>query len=327
MDIERKALYNLIRMNWFNEPNLNIEPWQVEDYRSLKLPILFDSLLAWDISIDEQEFLNIAETADSPEMLSDILTENLSLEPPEQDQVFLLVFEIWRRLLPEKQCLSVFCDELDHQIFLYDSGDLSAAEGLQDAIANLQMIMDENLDEGAKPVEIFETLSSACANDLKTFLYDYIAEQIDSEHTTYALELVEGFSPYMKGNKWFELLKIRLLEFSDSEEARLELRKLVQKVVKEEDLPFNLEVLAFIVQAGENGEFNKMVRATVSILEKEEDFADLLTICADYYNCIDDDEKEQQVQKIIDDRDQHSWDKPLETNDKDLTLLLGIVKK
>ena len=33
MQIERRALYNLMRMNWQIDPSLPAEPWQVEDYR------------------------------------------------------------------------------------------------------------------------------------------------------------------------------------------------------------------------------------------------------------------------------------------------------
>ena len=35
MDAERRALYNSLRMHWLLDPNMAVEPWQVEDYRSM----------------------------------------------------------------------------------------------------------------------------------------------------------------------------------------------------------------------------------------------------------------------------------------------------
>jgi hypothetical protein len=326
MELERKALYNLLRMNWLNDPNSDVEPWHVEDYRNLGTHTLFQYINAWDIHLDQQRFFSLADSADSPEMLSEMLMEDLSLEPHEQDQIFLLIFELWRRLLPERVSLSIFCDELDHQIYLYDKDDLAGAEAIQDTLANLQMIMDDNSDEGVKPTEIFEKISYSCANDLESFLYDYIAEQMDTDNIPYARELIEGLAPYMKGSKWFDLLQIRLLEISDTEIAHDNLKKMVQKVVKENDLPFNLEVLSFIVQAGGKGEFNKMVRHTLPLLKKEEDFRDLLEICTDYYNCIDEDKKERQVQELLENRNKDSSNEPLNPHDEDLSKLLKIIR-
>ena len=44
MHIDRKALYNLLRLNWLRDPSLDVEPWQVEDYRHLELETLYERL-------------------------------------------------------------------------------------------------------------------------------------------------------------------------------------------------------------------------------------------------------------------------------------------
>lgn len=326
MELDRKALYNLVRMNWLNDPEIDAEPWQIEDYRCLTPHTILEMLHSWDIALNEQEFIRLAEECDSPEFLTDFLTEDLALDPQEQDQIYLLIFELWRQLLPEKQCLSIFCDELDHQIYLYDQGKLKSAEEIQDTIANLQVLMDENYDSGAKPKEIFATVASSCANDLKTFLFDYIAEAIDNEQYSYATELCEGFDPYLKGEKWFELLKIRLLDLSDHEGALNELRKIVQKAIKEEDCDFNMELLAFILQAGEKGELQKIIKATLPLLKTEEDFLEVLAITADYYNYNDDDQKESQIQQLIDSRKKLPAGARFDPRDQDIVNLLKIIK-
>ncbi len=55
--IERRALYNLLRMNWINEPTLPVESWQVEDYRALSLPDLFGRLKDFNIQLERVSFI------------------------------------------------------------------------------------------------------------------------------------------------------------------------------------------------------------------------------------------------------------------------------
>ncbi|MGA8163746.1 MAG: hypothetical protein WB791_01830 [Waddliaceae bacterium] len=326
MEIELRVLYNLLRMNWLKDPNLSVEPWKVDDYRSMGIEHLFQKLKACGFVLDKNNFLAFAESIDTPEDLTERLLEDFDDDSIEKDRIYLLVFELWRRLLPEKLCLSVFCDELDHQIFLYDQGDAAGAESIQDAMTRLQMILDENVDQGGKSTEVFETVSSFCANDLESFLYDYIAEQIDNKNIFYSSELLDGFKEYLKTSKWFDLLKVRLLEFSDPEEAQEQLRKLVQKAAKENDMLFNLEVLSFIVQSGEKGEFKKMVKKTVPLLENEEDFQDLLTICGDYFRCLDEDQKEQTILSILEKRLEKPAEVAIDQHDPDVIALLKSIK-
>lgn len=326
MKIECRVLYNLLRINWLKDPSILVEQWQIDDYRSIALADLFQKLEALGFVLDKNSFLAYAENTDTPEDLTELLLEDLELSSIKKDHMYLLVFEIWRKLLPEKLCLSIFCDELDHQIYLYDQGDVASAEPIQDAVAHLQKIMDENVDLGVKPTEVFTTVSASCANDLESFLYDYIAEQIDNKNISYSSELLDGFKEYLKASKWFGLLKVRLLEFSDPEDAQEVLRKIVQKAAKENDMLFNLEVLSFIVQGGKKGEFKKMVRKTVPLLENEEDFQDLLTICGDYFRCLDEDQKEQAILSILEKRMQKPIEVGIDQHDPDLVKLLKSIK-
>jgi hypothetical protein len=326
MEISRRALYNLIRMNWINDPTTDCERWQVEDYRALNTDELFLGLQRLGIPWDPETFALYAFSVESPEELTDLLLKETDLEPMEQDRIYLFLFEIWRRLLPEKICLSIFCDELDHQIFMYDKGDVTAAESIQDAIANLQDLLDDNVDEGVGQQTVFQTVSAACANDLESFLYDYIAEQIDNGDVLYASELLDDFDTYISNSKWFDLLKIRILELEDPEKSQDALKKLVNKAIREKELTFNLEVLSFISQCGDKKDFNKMVRQSVPLLGTEEDFKELLKICEDYYRCLDEDCKERAVQKILNARLCLNPENKLKKNDPNLETLLELIK-
>lgn len=324
MEIERRTLYNSLRMNWGYDPTIQVEAWQVEDYRKLRLEQIFEKLKEKDIFLDRISFLALAENAQSPEELTDDLLADSDLNALSQDQIYLLIFELWRRFVPEKACLSIFCDELDYQIDLYDRGIAPTAEAIQDALANLQVILDENADEGVQPKEILATINAGCANDIESFLYDFIAEQIDNRNFTYASELLDGFTSYVQDIRWFIFLKARLLAIKDPQEADKLIRNIVDKNNTDPNLELNLEILSILVQGGERDLFVKLVKNTVKNLENEEDFQDLLTISADYYRCLDLEEKENAIQDILKKRSAKSLDGSLKKDDPLISEFLKI---
>jgi hypothetical protein len=323
MEIDRRALYNSLRISWLLNPKISVEPWQVEDYRSLSSDALFERLDLHDIALDRPSFLELSDQFDTPEALTDSVLEDLETDATTEDQVYLLLFELWRRFVPEKPCLSIFCDELDHQIYLYDHGLLSHPEEIEDALANLQILMDENADEGADPHEIFQMVASGCANDLESFLYDFIIEQIEAGNEPYASELLDAFYEYVQDSKWFDFLKARLLSLSDQEAAMRIIREVLSESPK--DLEFYLETLTFMIQAGGREDFIHLVKKTIPLLESESDLQDLLSICAEFYQRLDRDSTVQAIHEMINSRDKMELDAPVSRQDPQLRELLKIL--
>ncbi len=302
MELPRKVLYNLLRSNWLLDPELDVAYWQVEDYRSLPFETLFDRLAKQNIQLDRQSFIAHAENYSSPEDLTEDLTDESDDSIEEQDQVYLQIFELWRRLVSAKLCLSIFCDELDYQINLYDSGEMENIEGLQKALANLQDILDENIDQGIAAEDAFTSVADCCAVNIEDFIYDFTADQIDAGNDNYAFELIEGFYLYLQDKKWFDFLKARLLISKDVLDGHRLLRKLVEHTTEDEDVQFSLEVLSSMVEGGERDLFVALAKFTLDLIDLEEDFQELLTVCADYYQRLDYDWEEKEIQKIIDQR-------------------------
>lgn len=327
MDIQRKPLYNLLRINWQLNPGLKIEPWQVDDYRTLKTEELFFRLAKLNLHLDLVHFTALAENCDTPEELTDSLFAH-DIPPIEmQDKVYLIVFELWRRLLPEKPCLSIFCDELDHQINLYDQEILENLEPLQDAIANFQSILDENADRGIKPTEVFNSIISACAHDVETFLYDFISDQIASGNMAYALELIEAFSIYVSDPKWFDLLKVQVASHNDDDTTNELLKDIIKHSASKKDLEFNLELLSLMTKAGNNDLFHQLFKLTLPLVQREEDFQDLLSICSDYYHFLDMDEVEKTIQEILSKRSKNSLELIVDPLDSHRIELKKILQK
>lgn len=318
---ERRALYNSLRVNYRIDPSLAVKPWQVADYRSYALDKIFHELQTHGINLDRAHFISFGEAVESPEELADQLIPESIEEQEIADYLFLLIFELWRRLLPEKQCLSIFCDELDYQIELYDAGQSLSTEGIEDAIANLQALLAENSDEGLDPHTIFESIMAGCAHDIEEFLYDYIDTQLEHQNTPYALDLIEGYLPYVLKSKWFELLHVKALLESDPEESRLLLNSLLKTAAKGHDLEFGFELLSFLAKCGEEKDFLQLFKQTIPLLEEEEDFCDLLLIAEDYFHFKDADDSEKIVKELYKERSRNAPDKPFSPKDPDFIKL------
>lgn len=297
--MERRALYNSLRMHYLQDPDIDVQPWQVADYRRESTQSLIEQLASFNIHLDRQSFIAYAETCDSPEQLTEEFLTDIDVDPEEEDYIYLLIFELWRRLTPEKQTMSLFCDEMDARIFQFDNNELDSLELLEDILVNFQYLLDEQVDDGADPRALFESIKESCAHDIEGFLYDFISLQIENENFLYASEVIEGFHDYVDDPKWFALLKARLLVATDPEEAGDLIEHLLELTESDTDLDFKMEFLALLVQEGDKQTFIRVLNSIIPLLKTEEEFLELLDLCEDYFHCLDDDESEAQIQDIL----------------------------
>ncbi|MEC7840158.1 MAG: hypothetical protein VX777_08990 [Chlamydiota bacterium] len=325
MDIQKRALYNSLRMNWLIDPSLEVEAWQVENYREMSLPLILSHLETFDIEFTIESFSALAEDFDTPEELTEFVLQDETLDPETEDRIYLLLFELWRRIETDKPCLSVFCDELDHQMFLYDHGKTQNAEDIEDALSNLDVILDENTDQGVDPNTVLQLINNGCANDIETFLYDFINSQIENANYSYALELLANFIDYVSDDKWFDLLQVRILSYTDTEEAEILIQQLAEEAIEDDDLQFNLEILSEMCQEGLPKTFSSLVRSSSKLLNTEEDFQDLLSLCIDYYCLQDEESKESSLQNLLESRPKKNLANRFDTRDPDLEKFLSII--
>lgn len=325
METRGRALFNLIRMNWQEDHSLPVEDWQVEDYRSLPIEEIFKRLEVLGISLDESRFRAVAEAVSSPEELTEALW--VDEENAEGfDKAYLLLFELWRRILPENQSLSVFCDHLDYLIDLYDQGNLINETSLQDALADLERILDQHVDQGENPHQIFEEISLYFAHDLKSFIYDYISDQIDRESFLYASEIYDAFEPFVHQEKWFEFLHIRLLANTDQEESNRLLAELIEDQKEDPDLEFLLDVARHLIHRGAIPYFIQTVKQTRHLIETEQDFQELLAITSQFYTLLDREEKAKKVKNILSVRQSIPLEKEIAPSDPDVEEFYQLVE-
>jgi hypothetical protein len=289
---QTKALYNALRMG--DHKGAKVPPWAIEDLRAQTFEQLWKRLNQLEINLNQKTFIQFAEGSDTPEDLTEILVDE-DKDPTYYDQVYLIVFELWRRLFPEKASLSIFADEFDHQIDLYVKDEIETDEQIQDALAQLSEILDEHIDAGMKPKEAFAAVTEYCASDLENFFYLYISDLLDQENPSYAEELFEEFSPFFPKHTTFDFIKARLTSFSDQHEANRQIETILSKKL---ELNFLFDILRVLVISGDRLPFQKTIKQILLQLKSEEDFIDLLELTADYFSRLDLDAKEQAILKI-----------------------------
>jgi len=319
--LERRALYHLLRQHWLSGVTIDVEPWQVEDYRNLKTADLFKQLSSFAIHLEKKTFTGHADECDSPEDLSEALIGDLTLSAKEEDQIYLIVFELWRRLMSEKPSPSIFCDELDFQIFLRDSEQNADPAPLQTALSNFLEVLQNNIDAGMDSKEAFTRLSCYCANDVESFLFDYISDQIDQDNDLYAHELIDAFTPYVEDEKWLKLLRAQLLNRSNAKAAQHLFSELVEEYREEHDFEFNLTLLAFMAQKENNPLFLQFAAYLKHMLEREEDFQDILLICEEFATHSQNPQQAQTIHSILEKRSQRDLEEDFDKSDPDLALL------
>jgi len=281
MEFKGRALYNLLRLSTKQDPSIKVSPWQTLDYRCVSEPELFATLSSIGLPLTKENFLLYAKNCEAPEELA----ECLSLEewsPETEAHSYLILFELWRRLLPGKQSLSIFCDELDRLISDFDDGVLIEDESWQAVLTELSDILDQNTVGDADLKEVFASVSQYTAHNIETFLYDYIVEVLEVENEPLAASLIEAFEDYVSEKKWFSLLRVRLLSSSGIKTWQGPLSRLLEEQSENPDLSFLMEVLAFLREQDDAPLFFECAKQIVPLVRVEEEIQELLHSMAQF---------------------------------------------
>lgn len=281
MQLKGRAFYNLLQLGDIRGGPLAVQPWQVEELRSLPEQTLFQRLEAIDASLSRERFVEQANLVASPEELANRLWTG-GRDSQQQEVLYLVLFELWRRLLPERQALSVFCDELDFEIAKRDRGDPDE-ETLRRMLGELEGILDDSAAQGQTPHEVLRAVSDFCAHDLESVLYDYIAEQIDRGNWVDASELIDGFAAYVEDAQWFELLRARILGEMDPEGADALCESLLEQLQTQPDLGLLLEVVDVLAKRANAGLFFRSVSQALSLPVTKEELRELMRLTAAYF--------------------------------------------
>jgi hypothetical protein len=326
--VHKKALYNLLRLNWRADPALYVDPWQVEDYRQLSVETLFERLGQLGISLNRESLTQVLEQVSDPEDLTDCFSE-LIRDPAELDAVYLLFFELWRKLAPDRHTLSIFCDEIDYRIEMYDSGLPDASAAVEEIIALLANLLDQNCSEGADPKEVFYAVCERCATDVESFFYDFVSDLIEQGDEAAAAEYIERFYPYVLQSHWLIFLRLRLAAIKDDDGEDIEAltADFFSLYSQEWDLDFSFEVLDFVLQTEQYHYFLPLMKHLFVGAQVEQDFRDLCFELRDYLqeSEIVDTEALEVIESVIESRKELPVDGALERDDPDLQCIIRLI--
>ena len=197
-------------------------------------------------------------------------------------------------------------------------------ELIQDAIANLLDVLDENIDKGKEAREVFISLSKYCAHDLESFLYDYIADQIDEDNDSYASDLIENFYQFLSNWQWFDFLRVRIIAKTDIDIANDILRKIIEEGDENLDIDLSLEILYFMVQAGDTELFIKLSKETLNKISIELELSEFLETVAEFFRRLDKEDNRLIIEKIIESRKKIDSNSSVEKDDKDIEAITAI---
>lgn len=331
MEIAPKALYNSLRMSFLQSPTRDHESWKVEDYRKLSSEELFERLALQEIVLDKPSFIAYCDEHDSPEELFEtIMHESEECDGEsvgeKRDQIYLLLFELWRRLVPEKQSISIICDELDYQIFLYDSSADRSEESLVDAISSLYTAIEENIDRGLAAPDVYAAICEYLANDFQTFLIDYLSDLVERGEYLYAGELLEQFYTIMPDKKWFDLINCRLIAASDIHRGHKALAKVYEAYLDAPDLQFNLDILSYLVNLPDIDLFCHVAQASIELIESEEDLQEFISISSEFYRNFGNIEAASMLSNLLEKREHDAKVEQIQQSDPDLLAIRDLLK-
>ena len=210
-------------------------------------------------------------------------------------------------------------------MYRYDQQQPETIIDLQKALTHFIRILEENVDQGVAPQEALRLLSPYCANDLETFLFDFMSDQLDEEHEVMVQDLIDELEPYTETNKWFKLLRIRLFD-EYHHKIRLKLvEEIIEEHLNEEDLDYNIELLALLCDKNSSLHFISVANHTFSLLKQEDDFQDLLSLLIEYFHLQGQKQNETVARKILEKRKSQRIDQPIKIDDLDIRTIKSLL--
>ncbi len=317
-----RALFNLLQVRYKNQtlPS-SVEGWQVEEYEKASLAQLFSRLKKLGLNLSEKSFLEVATDVENPEVLLQLLAADR--ESKIKLQIYLLVFELWKRLLPERKPVSVLCDELDHEIERLKTEKYFDSQLVQEILLNLQHLFERAVDDGYIPVKVFVIINSYLAHNLEVFLYGYIKYHLDQQNETEASEWIDGFYRYVPDKIALDFLKFRLLYRSDLQDAVKILDSLVERILEANAQKIAFDLLEFLSRFGTSDLFISTFKKMVPLIQTEKDFIAMLNIAGDFYQGLDKEMEESQIRQLVESRKNIDPDHKIEIEH----LLMSIFKE
>lgn len=304
--------------------NLGLVSW-----REQSTQFLFDQLHNLGIDLDKSHFLAWARESDSPEDLLNLLAPDNEDEEKDSlymDHLYLILFELWRRFVPERRSLSIVADDIDQTICMYDArgGECSIEE--ENSFASKMVgyfseyvrILEASLEQfkGCSPEEkedvlmegftspeaaIFGMSQPFFAHDIARSFFDFVVEYASSEIAHELLSIIDRIAPFIMPQNFLPAMRVHALWYEDEARAVQQAREFsrelfskryvdpVTKVLKQEAIPSVFAFLVFAAKTGESGLFNEIMRNIIQCIPEntQDELFELVSIALLYAETVE----------------------------------------
>ncbi|MGR3952256.1 MAG: hypothetical protein QRY74_05115 [Chlamydia sp.] len=334
-DMATKAIYNNISFHSQNPSERNLDStaayqeWMFRNWRIIPLEMLFRELNDLGIHLDKSLFLSWAYDSDSPEDLLLLLAPEESEELEEENQddldhIYLILFELWRRFLPERRSISIVADDIDCAIVEYNALDIEIhdpiratfiqrvigliAEYVRALQLGLDHIQEHANDETDKAIQeagvssighaIFSMTQPFFVHEIGRFIFDFILEELN-EDTQHEMRLVvDGLRSFIIPPSWGVCMEAHILAYENEERAVSIAKEVLKQIFPQShrqkrsgyiDTPAALSILLLAAKIGNNMLFQIAIR---NILEhvtplESEDLFEIVSIASLYTEVVE----------------------------------------
>jgi hypothetical protein len=294
-----RSKFNLIKYKKRENPNLKVKDWEVLDYKSLSLEVLFSNLKALGFDFTPESVIELKDSGEELDTISLKKFSTLHISVENLERAYLNFFEIWRRLLPDHKSISVFANDFDEFIDAYEKGEVTGNEALFNELFD---ILDESVDEGMEAKSVFEELSNYFGHDLESFLICYIFDLIEHDNETLALRYLDNIYPYIRGNLWLDFFRIKLLKGALPEDVTAITFRFLDKLKLNFDPELAFEVLYYLIETGHKEIFKKTYKEFLKEIKTQDEFREMLEILHAFFSLNEQNKEENLVKELIENR-------------------------
>ncbi|MCH9621844.1 MAG: hypothetical protein S4CHLAM20_12720 [Chlamydiia bacterium] len=285
-----RAYYNLLWLERGRGKLIPAEEWEYLDYREIETSVLFKMMHQYEIVFDTESFIEYCDELDSPEDFP----ETLQLNEEDKRKVYLIAFELWRRLLP-KESISVFCDELDYTIASYEKDKNS--NRLLFLLQKMRDILDQNVAFDEDPQVIFKRLCLYVAHDLENVIYTYINSQLGESQDPY-VDLLDSFMPYVKEKRALLFLKLKSINDVFEEKDCL-MEYLCGSLQESVNFSLSVAMLFFLIEKNKDELFKELFSFLVTEIKEEKLLVTLLDVLIAYHQQMGHKDMKEQVSEFL----------------------------
>lgn len=275
--LRSRLKYNQLRMRALEE-DVDAPRWMLEDYRKLSWRRLQQDLQALGVVNDLGILKASCESVESFEQWYAVLIQQGNFSTTDQEHLWLVAFEVWRRFYPEQQSFETLCDDIDDMIFRYETGSIRD-EQVQDLLHRIVELIEQQSRSKRAAKQMFAALDASCAHGLELFIYDYIDDQIHAQASSCAIDLLDHFQDLVQEDRWLQFLRARLAPGPEVFSAFMHLLSQFDQDRHSSDIELAFEILAYLCECNLSNIFAKycawLMRQKLD-KEEEEDLCDLI---------------------------------------------------